>query len=68
MIPSRNYHEMTVDEKRRSVELWKRFYESLQEKNYEASWTYWNQRLDYLNHIGVDAEHAPNRNEFFRKL
>jgi len=65
MLASRKYNEMTAEEKRRSVELWKKFYQSLQEKNYEASWTFWNERLEYLNNIGVSAEKVPEGNEIF---
>lgn len=68
MIPSRTYNQMTVDEKRQSVELWKRFYQSLREKNYEASWIFWNKRLDYLDEIGIFSEKSPKRNEIFRNL
>jgi hypothetical protein len=56
MSELRKYQEMTIDEKRHSIELWKRFYESLQEKNYENSWHYWNKRMNYLNDIGVKTE------------
>jgi hypothetical protein len=64
----RTYQEMTIDEKRHSIELWKRFYESLQEKNYEDSWVYWNKRMSYLNDIGVMGDQVSHRNEMFKHI
>jgi hypothetical protein len=68
MAPYRKYNEMTVDEKRHSIELWKKFYESLQEQNYEDSWLFWNKRMNYLDDIGIGTENSANRNEIFKHL
>jgi hypothetical protein len=68
MTTYRKYNEMTVEEKRHSIELWKRFYESLQEKNYEDSWLFWNKRMDYLKGIGIGTDLSAQRNEIFKNL
>jgi hypothetical protein len=68
MTTFRKYNEMTVDEKRHSVELWKRFYESLQEQNYENSWLFWNKRVDYLNDIGIGNGKSAQPNEIFKYI
>ena len=51
----RNYKEMTPEEKKRSIELWNKFYNSQLQDDFMASWRYWVERLDYLQQIGVDA-------------
>jgi hypothetical protein len=68
MTTYRKYNEMTVEEKRHSIELWKRFYESLQEQNYEDSWLFWNKRTDYLNDIGIGNGKKAQPNEIFKHL
>ncbi len=66
MAAIRKYSDMTKDEKRHSVELWKRFYKSLQDQDYEVSWQYWNKRMAYLNDIGVKTEKQTEHQDMFR--
>jgi len=52
----RKYNEMTVEEKKHSIHLWKLFYENQLQEDFQASWEYWKKRLEYLEFIGIDHE------------
>lgn len=49
----RTYEQMTTDEKKHSLLLWNKYYQSFLEEDFLASWHYWNERDKYLNQIGV---------------
>jgi acyl-ACP thioesterase len=53
----RSYQQMTADEKRHSIFLWKKFYDSLMRNDHVNSWKYWHERQDYLQEIGIDTTH-----------
>ncbi len=53
----RTFKQMTADEKRYSISLWKQFYDSLMRNDHAGSWKYWNERQDYLQDIGIDTTH-----------
>lgn len=48
---------MTALEKRHSIKLWNNFYNAHLRDDLVASWKYWNERLEYLEQIGVDSTH-----------
>lgn len=48
---------MTAEEKRYSISLWKKFYDSLMRNDHAGSWKFWHERQDYLQDIGVDPTH-----------
>lgn len=65
MAKHADYKKMTLEEKKRSINLWKKFYESLKSNEYEESWVYWNKRCKYLNELGIEESHS---NDLFLKF
>ncbi len=56
MKPIRSYSDMTADEKKHSVELWKKFYNSQLRDDFISSWSYYVERMNYLQQIGIDTD------------
>lgn len=56
MKPIRSYSDMTADEKKHSVELWKKFYSSQLRDDFISSWSYYVERMNYLQQIGIDTD------------
>jgi hypothetical protein len=52
----RKFNEMTAEEKTQSVKLWKLFYDSQLSEDFQSSWKYWKERLEYLENIGIDHD------------
>jgi hypothetical protein len=55
MRPMRSYSEMTAKEKKHSIELWNKFYNSQLRDDFNSSWEYYLERLAYLQQIGIDT-------------
>ncbi|MGK7394233.1 MAG: hypothetical protein ACNS62_06660 [Candidatus Cyclobacteriaceae bacterium M3_2C_046] len=58
---NRSYKDMTAEEKRHSIELWAKFYDSQLKEDFITSWRYWVERLEYLQGIGVKTEEINRR-------
>lgn len=61
MEATRNYNQMTADEKKHSIELWNKFYSSQMRDDFNESWRYYLERLNYLQKIGVDVSDTVRR-------
>lgn len=64
----RTFKEMTPDEKRKSLELWNKFYDSQLRNDFMESWRYWTQRMEYLQNIGVDVSKDAGRKMWVNKV
>jgi hypothetical protein len=58
MKQSRTYKQMTTEEKKHSLYLWNKYYQSYLEEDFLTSWHYWNERDKYLSQIGVQKRKA----------
>jgi len=58
MKQSRTYKQMTAEEKKHSLYLWNKYYQSYLEEDFLTSWHYWNERDKYLSQIGVQKRRA----------
>jgi len=61
MKTNRSYSEMTDQEKRHSIELWNKFYNSQLRDDFNSSWRYYIERLNYLQQIGVKVEEVEKK-------
>jgi hypothetical protein len=68
MKATRTFKEMTPDEKRKSLELWNKFYDSQLRNDFMESWRYWTQRMEYLQNIGVDVSKDAGRKVWVNKV
>ena len=65
---TRTFKDMTPDEKKKSLELWNKFYDSQLRNDFLDSWKYWTQRLEYLENIGVDASKDRGKQIWLNKV
>ena len=68
MKSTRTFKEMTPDEKRRSLELWNKFYDSQLRNDFMESWRYWTERMEFLERIGVDVSKDIRHNSWTHRL
>lgn len=68
MKPIRTFKDMTPDEKRKSLELWHKFYDSQLRNDFLESWRYWTERMEYLENIGVDISKDSGRKMWVNKI
>lgn len=68
MKATRTFKDMTPDEKRKSLELWHKFYDSQLRNDFMESWRYWTQRMEYLETIGVDVSKDAGRKMWMNKV
>ena len=68
MKSTRTFKDMTPDEKKKSLELWNKFYNSQLRNDFLDSWKYWTQRLEYLENIGVDISKDSGKQVWLNKI
>jgi hypothetical protein len=68
MKASRKFKDMTPEEKRKSLELWHKFYDFQLRNDFIESWQYWTQRMEYLQKIGVDFSEDKSNKMWMNKV
>ncbi|MFW5760062.1 MAG: hypothetical protein ACOCXH_03665 [Cyclobacteriaceae bacterium] len=68
MKATRTFKDMTPEEKRKSLELWHKFYDSQLSNDFMESWRYWTQRMEYLETIGIDVSKDAGRKMWMNKV
>lgn len=64
----RTFKQMTIEEKKKSLELWNKFYDSQLQNDFMESWKYWTQRLEYLQNIGIDVSNDAGKKIWLNKV